>query len=173
MHKARPFLLAIAAFTALTAMALASTTAQVHKQHTEVYARYFFSGETAYRAIELDGLKIKITYFKDADKKCKNWIEQRPCWTEKDLVTKEAPVTKRELADFVSLINRSKFLLLEKTYGGAAAGQRFYAQTIKVKLGEIQQEVVYQSFPEAAPRPQAFTKVADWLSKIVTRKFAL
>jgi hypothetical protein len=157
----------------LSPQALASTKPGIQKQHTDVHARFSYSAETVYRAIEVDGLKLKVTYFKDADKKCKNWIEQRPCWTEKDLTIKEARLTKRDLSDFTSLINQSGFLLLEKNYGGAKAGQRFYTETLNVKLGEVQHEVIYQSFPEAAPRPEAFKKVSQWLMGLVKRKLRL
>ncbi len=173
MNKARLLNTVFVVCILLQSSALASTKPKAQKQHTDIQARFFYSGETVYRAIEVDGLKLKVTYFKDADKKCQNWIEQRPCWTEKDLVTKEARLTKRDLTDFTNLINQSEFLLLGKTYGGAREGQRFYSETLKVKLGEVQQEVLYQSFPAAAPRPAAFIKVSQWLSNLAKRKLKI
>ena len=171
MHKGQVLIFAFVVFVSLHSPATTSANPPRQKQHTDIHAPFFYSGETAYRAIELDGLKLKVTYFKDADKKCKNWVEQRPCWTEKDLLTKKARLTRRELSDFVNLINQSQFLLLEKTYGGAKAGQRFYSQTLKVKLGEVQKEVLYQSFPDAEPKPEAFKKVSGWLTSLVKRRF--
>jgi hypothetical protein len=173
MNKARLLTFVFVVCFSLYPSVMASTKPKVQKQHTDVHARFFYSGETVYRAIEIDGLKLKVTYFKDADKKCKNWIEQRPCWTEKDLLTKEARLTRRDLTDFTNLINQSEFLLLGKTHGGAKEGQRFYPESLKVKLGEVQHEVVYQSFPDATPRPEAFTKVARWLSDLTKRKLKL
>ncbi|MEW6125523.1 MAG: hypothetical protein AB1757_00555 [Acidobacteriota bacterium] len=169
MNKARLVFFTIITFALFSSFILAATK-PIQKQHTDVQARYFYSAETVYRLIEIDGLKLKVTTFKDADKKCQNWIEQRPCWTEKDLVTKETKLTKKDLTALTNLINQSEFLLLEKTYGGAPQGQRFYPETIRVKLGEVQHEVTYQSFPEAKPRPEAFIKVAKWLETIARRK---
>jgi hypothetical protein len=141
------------------------------KPHTDIHARYFYSAETVYREIVIDGLTLKLTYFNDADTKCQNWIAQSPCWTQQDLQTRVAKLSQKEVNDFVNLINQSEFLLLEKTYGGAREGQRYYTETVKVKLGEVQQEVRYQSFPQASPRPPAFTKITHWLSSMVKKKF--
>ncbi len=155
------------------ATVFASPKSTAQKPHTDIHARFYYAAETAYRKIELDGLKLKVSYFKDPDRKCKTWIEQRPCWTEKDLITKEARLTQRQLTDFTNLINRSGFLLLEKTYGGAKPGQRFYSELLTVKLGDVQHAVVYQSFPDAAPRPTAFKQVSDWLARLVKRNLKL
>ncbi|MBI3649508.1 MAG: hypothetical protein HY231_00485 [Acidobacteria bacterium] len=143
------------------------------KQHTNIHARYVYAAETVYRDIIIEGLTLKLTYFQDADNRCQNWLEQRPCWTPKDLRVREAQLSKKDLRAFVKLLNQSGFLSLERTYGGAGAGQRYYSETLNVKLGEVQHQVIYQSFPAASPPPQAFTKVARWLSNLVKKTFKL
>lgn len=141
------------------------------KEPTDTYARYFFSAETVYRDIVILNRKIKITYFKDAGKRCAEWREQRPCWTAADLRSREARLTGAELRALRELVKQSEFLLLENLYGGASAGQRHYTETVKVSLGFVAKEVKYQSFPEAQPKPAAFVKVSDYLLKLAKRKF--
>lgn len=140
---------------------------------TDTYARYFFTAEAVYQDIVILNNNIKVTYFKDAEKKCAQWIEQRPCWTRADLLTREARLTKRELQTLRSLIKKTEFLMLDSVYGGAKDGQRHYTETVKVSLGFVAKEVKYQSFPEAAPRPAAFEKVKAQLLQLAKKKFGV
>jgi NADH:ubiquinone oxidoreductase subunit len=62
------------------------------------------------------------------------------------------------------------FWNLEATYGDASAGQRYYPYRLFVVLGENRKEVIYQSYPEASPMPEAFKIIVDRLYELVHTK---
>lgn len=140
---------------------------------SQLYIRYHYTTEATYQDIEINKSRLIYTYFPEeiAKEKCASWIIQSPCWTEKDLKTKEAILSEDEVNDLTSLINETDFMNLKNTYGGASQYQRYYPHTLFVKIGEKQKEVVYQSFPGASPMPKAFKKVKDKLFELIDKKF--
>ena len=132
---------------------------------------YHFTAETTYENIEINQNKLTYTFFADTENKCAHWVAQNPCWTENDLQTKETNLTESEINALASLIRQTDFMKLGNTYGGAPEGERYYAYTLKVKLGDEAKEVVYQSFPGAGSKPEAFEKLEHHLHELIQAKF--
>lgn len=132
---------------------------------------YHFTAETAYENIEINQDRLMYTFFEDTENRCANWVAQNPCWTENDLQTKETNLLASEINALADLIRQTNFMNLGDTSGGASEGQRYYAYTLKVQLADEEKEVVYQSFPDAAPRPEAFKKLEARLHELIGEKF--
>lgn len=132
---------------------------------------YLFTAEAAFDKIEVNQGKLSYTYFDDVNDKCAQWVNQKPCWTEQDLRTKEADLLEGDINGLITLIRQTKFMEQTDSYGGASSEQRAYPHHLKVKLGEVEKEVVYQSFPAAQPMPEAMKKLIDRLHALVNEKF--
>jgi hypothetical protein len=131
---------------------------------------YLFTAETTFDKIEVKQGKLSYTYFEDVNNKCAQWIYQSPCWTEQDLQAKEASLSNSDINDLITLVLQTKFMELANSYGNAPPGQRYYPYSLKVKLGEVEKEVIYQSFPDAQPMPEAMEKLIDRLHELVKEK---
>lgn len=129
----------------------------------ELFLEYSFTAETIYQRIRIEHSDLLYTYFDDVEGECSQWLEQTPCWIEKDLTTREVHLSSSEMSDLIGLIEQTGFLKLEDTYGGAEPNQRHYSHRLFVRLGEREKEVIYQSFPDASPMPEAFSRVMDRL----------
>jgi len=92
---------------------------QETSSHPQLYIRYHFTAEATYEEVEINQSKLIYTYFPEevANEKCARWLIQVPCWTEEDLRTKEAILSKEEINEIVDLINRTGFMYLENRYG--------------------------------------------------------
>jgi hypothetical protein len=132
-----------------------------------LFITYLFTAEATYDKIEVNQDKLSYTYFEDLEGRCARWVEQGPCWTQQDLKTIEAHLSASDLGDLITIIQDVKFMQLSNSYGGAASGQRFYPYTLRVKLGAVEKEVVYQSFPDGQPMPQEMKRLIDKLHELV------
>lgn len=132
---------------------------------------YLFTAEATYDKIEIDQSRLIYTYFEDTENRCAQWIAQEPCWTEKDLKTRETNLTDREINDLIELIHQTGFLQLDKSYGGASERQRFYPYSLMVQLGNEKKEVTYQSYPGSTPAPEAFQILANKLHELIRKSF--
>ncbi len=150
-----------------------NTNRSKSSSYQDLYVRYFFNAEATYKDIVFQDASLWVKYFPDEESKCANWFAQYPCWTEKNLVTKETSLAPEDVKELIELIRDTNFMSLEDVYGGAASGQRFYAQTLIVKLGEKEKKVVYQSFPGSAQTPDAFKSVREKVVELVSRKLGL
>lgn len=124
-----------------------------------LHVRYATSSETLYEVIEVKDAKLSLSYFADAQKKCAQWIAQSPCWTAADLTTVCSALSSDEAHELAAFVERSAVFNLDSRYGGVTPHQRHYAQHLLVKLGEQTREITYESFPDAAPPPEAFEKL--------------
>ena len=95
---------------------------------------------------------------------------QTAVWTKNELVTKKVVLTEKECFDLIELIEKSNFLNLRNSYGGAKSYQRYYPHTISVKLNKNEKKVTCQSFPGAFPTPKAFNKLKNKLLQLVDSK---
>jgi hypothetical protein len=146
-------------------------------QPVELRIEYFFTAETVYQDVVINGKEsgtLKYTYF--PKEKAKNispemMVRQAPAWAVNDLLTKEAALDEKEMRELVSLIARAGFMDLMDAYGGAGEWQRYYPYTMSVKVGDRQRKVLYQDFPEASPRPKAFSVVEEKVLDLVRVKF--
>lgn len=128
---------------------------------------YTYQTETSYERVEVINDVLYYTYFDDIHGKCKEWIEQRPCWEESDLNKRETTLSSDEIDSLKQTIEDIQFFQMESTYGGASAEQRFYPETLYVKYGGDRKEVIYQNFPEAAPKPEGFERLFTELYMII------
>jgi hypothetical protein len=137
------------------------------------YLNYHYSAELAYQTIEIQDTKLFNTYLlpEIAKKREENPIEQRAYWTQADLKTRVAVLSKAEINDLKKLIVQTGFMKLKGTYGGAKKEQRYYPYTLEIKTGNLERKVVYQSFPGASSMPEAFKKIQEKLLGLVKKKF--
>lgn len=131
---------------------------------------YHVTAETSYKDIEVNQGQLRYTFFEDTENRCANWVAQSPCWTDNDLQTKAAALSAEEVNTIVTLIRQTDFMQLGDTYGGAPAGARYYAYTLKVQLADDAKEVMYQSFPGSEAKPEAFEKLEARLRELVQEK---
>ncbi|MEW5803572.1 MAG: dockerin type I domain-containing protein [bacterium] len=131
---------------------------------------YHYTAEATYCDVKISQSELMYTYFGEIEK-CRYWIAQSPCWSQEDLETVRTTLSSDEINEVISLIRQTGFMDLEGTYGGAGQGGRYYPYTLSVKLDEREKEVVYQSFPDASPRPVAFVKVENKIIELVRMKF--
>lgn len=171
--KQKYWLLGIFAILVFGILVLSLGIHQKTSPQPQLYIQYLFTAEGTYQNIEINQSKLVYTYFPEevAKEKCKQWTRQVPCWAEEDLKTKEAILSKDEINDLIGLINETGFMNLEENYGGSGGYQRYYPYILIVKIGEREKKVVYQSFPNASPMPEAFKKVRDKLLELVNEKF--
>jgi hypothetical protein len=131
---------------------------------------YIFTTEATFTGIEVSQDTLSYTFFDDEPNKCVQWVRQEPCWTQQDLKTENAALSPGDIQTLLALIQQVGFMELSDTYGNAPPGQRYYPYTLEVTLGEAKKEVIYQSFPEAPPMPEAMAKIIDRLERLVKEK---
>lgn len=126
----------------------------------DLYLRFLATGETFYTEIKLEHGILNYTYFEDTAKRCAQWIKNTPCWQPADLKTISAALTNEELDNLYMVAKESGILKIKAdTAGGAKAGQRYYAQQLEVRIKDKTKHLTYQSFPDAAPKPEAFARL--------------
>ena len=130
-------------------------------------AHYHFTAECTYCDIQVDGSKITYTYFEPDKERCDRWLVQAPCWTQNDLKTATATLSKRECWDLASLIAQTGFMNLKDTYGGEGEARRYYPYVLEITVGEVTKKVEYRSYPDGPPMPEAFVKVRANLFELV------
>ncbi len=159
----------------LTALVFTGCSMQKEKsqaaQQTELSIVYMFTAEATYDRIEISQNKLIYTYFDDLENKAASWMKQEPVWTQQDLKNKEVTLTNDEIDDLLYIIDQTNFWLLKDTYGGASSNQRYYPHSLSVSLGSENKKVVYQSFPDAEPMPDAQKAIIDKLHELVKAKF--
>lgn len=132
---------------------------------SDFYIKYNFTAETIYEKIEIENLKIKVTYADEAcvqnNAKNANPIVSEPLWRD-CLREKETTLSEDEIQRISSLIEQSNFMSIDSVYGDRERSRAFPYQ-IKIKLGETEKEVTYRSTPEAPPMPDAFKQVRERL----------
>lgn len=128
-----------------------------HPSDSILYLRFLATGETFYRELKLENKMFSYTYFEDTEHRCEQWVQSRPCWMEDDLKTITQPLSAKEIESLYTAISNSGILdITESKLGGAKTGQRFYAERLEIHMGAIEKTIIYQSFPEAIPKPKAF-----------------
>lgn len=140
-------------------------------QQPDLSIVYLFTAEATYDRIEINQNKLIYTYFDDVDNKAANWIRQEPVWTQNDLKTKETTLAENQLEDLIELIHQTNLMQLKNTYGGASSDQRYYPYSLSVSLGKEKKKVIYQSFPDAEPMPDAQKVIIDRLHELVKTNF--
>jgi hypothetical protein len=167
--KIKTQIFGIIAIIIISLISIGVTAQKSTNQSKKLLVKYHYTTEVSYYDVQIDG--TKIIYTKTDDEKikerCAQWIKQSPCWTQQDLITKEAELTSKEIADFKKFIETSKVKQL-KNYYGPAQGERCYSYTLKID----KKEIVYCSRPNGPSEPEAFTKVVEKIKEIVEQKFS-
>lgn len=126
----------------------------------EFSLRFLATGESFYTEITLANGILSYTYFEDTDGRCAQWVKSTPCWQAEDLKTISLALRPEDLDNLYAVIKESGALTLKRdTFGGAKAGQRHYRQTLDIMLDGKEKQLVYQSFPGASPKPEAFARL--------------
>lgn len=134
--------------------------AQQAAQGNAFRLRFLATGESFYTEIKLENGILSYTYFEDTDNRCAQWIQSAPCWRDSDLKTISMALKDEDLDNLYSVAKDSGVLKLSReAYGGARQGQRYYAQRLEVGLDGKRKTVVYQHFPGAAQKPEAFARL--------------
>jgi hypothetical protein len=119
--------------------------------------RFLATGESFYTEIKLANGIFSYTYFEDTTGRCKQWIKSSPCWEKNDLKTISMALPNADLNNLYAVVKNSGVLALKReTFGGAKTGQRYYTQRLEVSIDGKQKQLVYQSFPGASKKPEAF-----------------
>ena len=132
---------------------------------------YHYTTETSYFDVRLTNLKLTATQL-DGQKvqaRCAQWVQQAPCWTEQDLVTREAALAVADIASLKSLLKDTKVLQLADYYG-PAPGARCYTQALSIELAGTIKKITYCSRPEEEPAPAAFRAVVARLQELAGQK---
>ncbi|WGZ93282.1 MAG: hypothetical protein QJT81_15910 [Candidatus Thiothrix putei] len=134
--------------------------AQQTLPNNEFSLRFRATGESFYTEINLENGILNYTYFEDTDGRCAQWVKSTPCWQEEDLKTISLALRPEDLDNLYAVIKESGALALKRdTFGGAKAGQRHYTQILEIMLDGKEKTLVYQSFPGASPKPEAFARL--------------
>lgn len=135
-----------------------------------LYLRFLATGEAFYQEFKLENKIFTYTYFDDKEKRCIQWIQNRPCWMQDDLTSISKPLSEKEIESLYTAISNSGILdITENKLGGAKKGQRFYAQRLEIHMGHIEKLIVYQSYPGSTPKPKAFQIMEKALKKFVPK----
>lgn len=125
-----------------------------------LYLRFFASGEGFYDEIKLEKGVLSHTYFEDTTNRCAQWVQSHPCWRQEDLRTRSAALPATDIDNLYAVVGESGILdITETKLGGAKAGQRHYAQHLELRMGEVEKHLIYQSFPNATPKPEGFSRL--------------
>jgi hypothetical protein len=136
------------------------TFAQQALPGSGLYLHFLATGESFYTEIKLvDGI-LSYTYFEDTEGRCEKWVKSSPCWQKDDLKTISMALPNEDLDNLYAVVKESGILALKRdTFGGAKAGQRHYAQRLEVGIDGTEKKLVYQSFPGASKKPEAFARL--------------
>ncbi|MFH0893529.1 MAG: hypothetical protein V2A54_03745 [Bacteroidota bacterium] len=137
---------------------------------TAFTATYYSTSETSYEDITIENGVLTYVHLRKDFQCPPNYIAQVPCWKESDQVTDKVKLTQNEIDELKSVVEQAGFMKLNSVIGGAKDMQRFYPYTIKIKMGGMEREVTYQSFPNATPMPTAFEEVQKKLLAIAAAK---
>lgn len=149
-----------------SSQATPSPSPQQTATDSQLFLRFLATGESFYTEIKLENGVLSYTYFEDTTKRCGQWVQSRPCWTEDDLKTVSVKLSEKEIDKLYAAIGDSGILDIDETkLGGAQKGQRFYAQHLEIHAGSIEKHLIYQSFPGASKKPEAFQRLEDILHK--------
>jgi len=159
-------LLAALSLLILALVACSPQTTPPVPRPSELSASYHYTAEVKYEHIEIAQGILTYTRLGDLGDRCAQWLAQAPCWTEEDFVTSQVELPDSDIDSLIDLVRQSGFMALDDTYGGAES-TRYYAYTLTVKLGETEQTVVYESFPDADPMPDAQRQVIDRLYELI------
>ncbi len=142
---------------------------QSSNQSVELFVSYYYTAEGTFYDAEIKGSKITFTHvdYEKIKEKCAEWIQQSPCWTQQDLLTEEAQLTKQEIIDLRKLIEETKIMQLESYYG-PEQGERCYSYTLKIN----EKKITYCSRPHGLEQPEPFRLVSKQVQDIVTQKFS-
>ena len=125
-----------------------------------LYLHFLATGESFYTEIKLANGILSYTYFEDTNGRCAQWVKSSPCWQESDLKTISMALPNEDLDNLYAVVKESGILALKRdTFGGAKAGQRHYAQRLEVGIDGTEKKLVYQSFPGASKKPEAFARL--------------
>lgn len=125
-----------------------------------LYLRFLATGEIFYTEIKVEHGILSYTYFEDTQGRCQQWIKSTPCWQPHDLKTISTALPSKDLDNLYTLAKQNGILKLTKeTLGGAQQGQRFYAQHLEIRIDKQQKHFIYQHFPGAAKKPEAFAQI--------------
>ncbi len=61
------------------------------------------------------------------------------------------------------------YMELKSIYGGAKDGQRYYSYTLMIEINSKAKTVIYQSFPNSEPMPDAFRKIQEKIYEMVKK----
>jgi hypothetical protein len=128
---------------------------------SNVSVRYHFTTETSYEDVTLTADTLRVTRFVDSTHRCATWLEQRPCWTQRELRASIRMLSRSDILGLEKLIRTSGFLRMQDTIGATTAGARYYAEELSVSAGGATKSVVYRSAPGVSPRLVAFRVVRD------------
>ncbi|WP_156946725.1 hypothetical protein [Thiothrix lacustris] len=124
---------------------------------SEFSLRFLATGESFYTEIKLTHGILNYTYFEDTTGRCEKWIKNSPCWEKNDLKTISMALPNADLDNLYSIVKKSGVLALKhETFGGAKTGQRHYTQRLDISIDGQQKQLLYQSFPGASKKPEAF-----------------
>ena len=141
-------------------------TATTPQEDHRLYLRYLTSGESFYSEIKLEQGILYHTQFQDTDNRCAQWVKSSPCWTEDDLKTTSMALSREDIDNLYDVIGESGIFDIQETQiGGAKKGQRYYAQRLEIHMGEVEKHLIYQSFPGATPKPEAFQRMETALQE--------
>jgi hypothetical protein len=83
-----------------------------------------------------------------------------PCWRQSDLKTISMALPNEDLDNLRAVVQDSGILALKRdTFGDAKAGQRHYDQRLEVSIDGKTKKLVYQHFPGASKKPEAFAQL--------------
>lgn len=133
--------------------------------------RYRYTTEIAYFDAEIADSRLTYTHpdYDAVKERCAQWVQQAPCWTQKDLVTEQAPLSQSERSELLGLIHQTGVMDLESYYG-PREGERCYTYTLTVELDD-EKTVVYCSRPGSVA-PEAFDAITLKIEEIVDAKFS-
>jgi hypothetical protein len=127
---------------------------------SELSLRFLATGESFYTEISLAHGILSYTYFEDTTGRCAQWFKSSPCWQQSDLKTISMALTNEDLDNLHAVVKDSGILTLQRaTFGDAKAGQRHYDQRLEVSLDGTTKKLVYQHFPGASKKPEAFARL--------------
>ena len=122
--------------------------------------RFLATGESFYTEIALANGILSYTYFEDTTGRCAQWVKSSPCWQQSDLKTISMALTTEDLDNLYAVVKDSGILTLKRaTFGDAKAGQRHYDQCLEVSIDGTSKKLVYQHFPGASKKPEAFARL--------------
>ena len=138
--------------------------------YREFEAYYYHTTTSTYEKAEIKNAKLTFTYFKDAKGDCSQQIKQIPCWTEADLKTKEAELTRDDIDSLIRKIEQSGFWSLDTVIGNPAEVEHYYSFILSYKAAKKRKSVLFKSVPGCVGMPNAFRKARDELMVLARKK---